>query len=180
MATERKTRRYSTYGNVAYQPAYEENAVRTPARRGAEPHRRPQVQPRERVAARPSVEVRQQDPISIFAIVGFMAVAVCVFMLLSSGIRLVTVSHETFQLQEELSDLEEKEAKLLSQYERAYDLTEIEKTLTSNGTMVKASAANTVYLDLSEPDSVIYYEQAAGGIPGVVDRLEQLFKDLLS
>lgn len=180
MATDRKTRRYSTYGSVAYQPAYEDNAVRNPARRGAEPQRRPQVQPRERVATRPSVEVREREAVSLFAIIGFAAVALCVFMLLRAGAQLAMVADQTFDLQTELSELQAEEQKLQAQYEQAYDLNAIEQQLTASGAMVKASSANTVYLDMAEADSVVYYEQAATGIPGIVDRLEQLFGDLLS
>lgn len=181
MATERRTRRYSTYGNVAYQPEYDGSAVRSPARREAEqPRRHPQVQPRERVAVRPSVEVRQQGAVSIFAIVGFAAVALCVLMLLVTGAQLTVVADETFDLQTELTELKTEEKKLQAQYELAYDLTEIEEQLTAGGAMVKASSANTVYLDLAEEDSVIYFEQATEGIPGLVDRLEHFFGDLLS
>lgn len=180
MATDRRTRRYSTYGSVAYQPAYEDNAARNPARRGAEPQRRPQVQPRERVASRPSVEVREREAVSLFAIVGFAAVALCVFMLLRAGAQLAIVADQTFDLQTELSELRTEEHKLQAQYEQAYDLTAIEQELTTSGAMVKASSANTVYLDLSEEDSVIYFEQAATGISGIVDRLEQMFADLMS
>lgn len=180
MATERRTRRYATYGSVAYQPAYEENTVRSPARRGAEPRRHPQVQPRERVAARPSIEVRQQSAVSLFAIVGFAAVALCVLMLLAAGAQLAMVADETFDLQSELTELETEAQKLQAQYEQAYDLAAIEEQLTTSGQMVKATTANTVYLDLSEEDSVIYYEQAAAGIPGLVDRLEEMVDSLLS
>lgn len=180
MATERRTRRYSTYGSVAYQPAYEENTVRSPARRSGEPRRHPQVQPREQVAARPSIEVRQQGAISLFAIVGFAAVALCVVMLLSAGVQLAVVADETFDLQSELAELETETHKLQAQYEQAYDLAAIEEQLIANGTMVKASAANTVYLDLSEEDSVIYFEQATTGIPGLVDRIEAMIDSLLS
>ena len=52
--------------------------------------------------------------------------------------------------------------------------------MTASGAMVKANSSNTVYLDLSEADSIIYYEQAAGGITGLVDRLEHLVSSLLS
>ena len=175
-----RRRRYSTYGSVAYQPAYAPDPERRGARRGAEPQRRPQVQPRENVGTRPEAAVRQQSPVSLFAIVGFAAAALCVFLLLSAGAQLAVVSDETIDLRNELSELETEAATLQAQYEQAYDLAAIEKELTANGTMVKANSANTVYLDLSEADSVIYYEQAAAGIPGFVDRLEELFKGLLS
>ena len=91
MATERR-RRYSTYGSVAYQPQYDGSAARQPARRETpQPQRRPRVQPRERVAARPSVEVREQGAVSLFAIVGFMAVAVCLYAV----VWLVAIGGET-------------------------------------------------------------------------------------
>ena len=180
MATERRTRRYSTYGSVAYQPAYEENTVRNPVRRGAEPRRHPQVQPRERVAARPTVQVREQSAVSLFAIVGFAAVALCVLMLVTAGAQLAMVADQTFDLQSELAELETEAQRLQAQYEQAYDLPAIEEQLTTSGQMVKTNNANTVYLDLSEADSVIYYEQAATGISGLVDRLEVMIDSLLS
>ena len=180
MATERRTRKYSTYGSVAYQPAYEENTVRSPARRGAEPRRHPQVQPRERVAARPSLQVREQSAVSLFAIVGFAAVALCLVMLLSVGAQMAVVADQTFDLQSELTELETEAQRLQAQYEQTYDLAAIEEQLTTSGRMVKANDANTVYLDLSEADSVVYYEQAAMGVTGLVDRLEEIFAGLLS
>lgn len=180
MATDRATRKYSSYGSLAYQPAYEDNAVREPVRRGAEPQRRPQVRPRERVATRPSVEVRQREAVSLFAIIGFAAVALCVFMLLCTGAQLAVVADQTFDLQTELSELKAEEQKLQARYEQAYDLNAIERELTTSGVMVKASSANTVYLDMSEADSVVYHEQAATGISGMVDRVERIFRDLLS
>lgn len=180
MAAERRTRRYSTYGSVAYKPVVEESAVRAPARPGGESQRRPQVQPRERVAARPSVQVREREAVSIFAIVGFAAVALCVFMLLRAGAQLAIVADQTFDLQTELSELQTEERKLQAQYEQAYDLAAIEQSLTASGAMVKASSANTVYLDLSEADSVIYYSKATSGLAGLVDRLEEMFGALVS
>ena len=181
MATERRTRRYSTYGNVAYQPEYTSSAVRAPARRAVEqPRRRPRVQPRERIAARPRVEVRAQGAVAPFAIVGFAAVALCVFFMLSALIQLVTVADETYDLQDQLEELRSEEKELLAQYELVYDLENIERQMTASGAMVKANSSNTVYLDLSEADSIIYYEQAAGGITGLVDRLEHLVSSLLS
>ena len=167
MATARRTRRYSTYGNVAYQPEYTSSAVRAPARREVEqPRRRPRVQPRERIAARPRVEVRAQGAVEPFANVGFAAVALCVFIMLSALLQ--------------LEELRSEEKELLAQYELVYDLENIERQMTASGAMVKANSSNTVYLDLSEADSIIYYEQAAGGITGLVDRLEHLVSSLLS
>jgi len=177
MADDRK-RRYASYGNVAYQPEPEETSSRR--REAEQPRHRPRVQPRERVAERPKVQVRQQGAVSLFAIVGFVAVIAAVFLLLSTGIQLAVVADETFDLQDQLADLKEEEKKLQAEYELAYDLTAIEEQMTTSGAMVRVSAANTVYLQLSETDSVVYFEEAASGITGVVDRIEQLLHDFMS
>ena len=89
-------------------------------------------------------------------------------------------SDETYDLQDQLEELRSEEKELLAQYELVYDLENIERQMTASGAMVKANSSNTVYLDLSEADSIIYYEQAAGGITGLVDRLEHLVSSLLS
>lgn len=175
MAEDRK-RRYTSYGNVAYQPEYEEPS----RRREPEQPRRPRVQPRERVAVRPKVQVRQQGAVSLFAVVGFTAVIAVVFLLLSTGIQLAVVADETFDLQDQLAELKEEEKKLQAEYELVYDLSKIEEQMTTSGAMVRAGAANTVYLDLAETDSVVYFEDAASGIAGVVDRIEQMIHDFLS
>ena len=182
MATERRKKQYSTYGSVAYQPAYAPEPERRSVRRAAQPQPqpRPRVQPREQVAARPEVAVRQQSPVSLFAIVGFAAVALCVFMLLSAGAQLAMVADETIDLRSELAQLEVEAQTLHAQYEQAYDLAAIEQELITSGAMTKANSANTVYLDLSEADSVIYYEQASTGVAGVVERAEAWLNELLS
>lgn len=176
MAEERKSR-YASYGNVAYQPELEETSRR---REAEQPRHRPRVQPRERVAERPKVRVRQQGAVSLFAIVGFLAVIGAVLLLLSTGIQLAVVADETFDLQDQLADLKEEEKKLQAEYELAYDLSAIEEQMTTSGAMVRAGAANTVYLELSETDNVVYFEEADSGITGVVDRIEQLLHDFMS
>jgi hypothetical protein len=90
------------------------------------------------------------------------------------------VTDETYDLESELSELKTEEKKLEAQYELAYDLTAIESELTSSGAMVRASSSNTVYLNMAEADSVIYYDQSAQGVNGLVDRLELFFSGLVS
>ena len=52
--------------------------------------------------------------------------------------------------------------------------------LTADGSMVKAAAGHTVYLDLSGGDNVVYYESAQQGLSGLIRRVEQLLTGLLS
>ena len=181
MATERRTRRYETYGSVAYQPEYERGTA-APARRARQPERveRPRVQPREQVAARPQVEVRTQSAVSLFAIIGFAAVALCALLLVMTSAQLAMTNDEIVTLNSTLSDLQSEEKVLQAQYELAYDLQAIEAMLTSDGSMVKPSSGHTVYLDMSQGDSVVYYEAAESGISGLVRQVEQLLAGLMS
>lgn len=184
MAAERRTTsRYRTYGSVAYQPEFEQNAVRRSAQRPRheeERVRRPRVQPRTQTVTRPSVEVRQQSAVAPFAIVGFIAVALCALLLVMTSAQIAMVNDQTVDLRSQLSDLQDEEKVLLAQYELAFDLAAIEKQLTADGSMVKAGSGQTVYLDLSEGDNVVYYEAAEDGLSGLVRQAEQFLSDLLS
>ena len=80
MASAGKRRRnpYATCGNVAYAPGYDGSAVRAlPREEVVAP--RPKARPRRQAQAltRPRVRVREQEQVSVFAVVGFLAVAVC-------------------------------------------------------------------------------------------------------
>ena len=76
MATNRhrRTTTYSTYGSVAYAPAYEDgNTVRVP-RREKELQRGPEPKRPVRRHERARVQVRQAGQVAPFAVVGFLAV----------------------------------------------------------------------------------------------------------
>lgn len=46
--------------------------------------------------------------------------------------------------------------------------------------MVRGRAGQTVYLDLSEPDSVVYYDGAGEGLSALLQRAEDYLANLLS
>ena len=101
-------------------------------------------------------------------------------LLVITSAQLAMVSDQTVDLRSQLSDLKAEEKVLLAQYELAFDLAAIEKQLTSDGSMVRAGSGQTVYLDLSEADNVVYYEAAESGLSGFVRQVEQFLDDLLS
>lgn len=181
MANQRRTRRYETFGSLAYQPEYQRGSA-APARRAHEPERvqRPRVQPRTRTAARPQAEVRTQSAVAPFAIIGFVAVALCALLLVMTSAQLAMTNDEIVKLNDTLSDLHSEEKALTAQYELAYDLNAIEEELISSGAMVRASSGQTIYLDMSEGDHVVYYEAAESGISGLIRRVEQFISGLLS
>lgn len=170
----RRSSRYEVYGNVAYDPVREGGAVAAPApeqQQVLQP--RPRVSPRERVMARPRVQVRQAGAVSPFAVIGFLAVGVMAVLLLISCVNLAIVNDETVQLRSQLSDLQDEEARLLTQYELAYDWKAVEAQLTADGGMVKPGEDQMAVLDLSEPDSVVVYDQSDAA--GLLESLKDLF-----
>ena len=194
MADKRRSRsgsgrRYRTEGNVAYQPEVEQEPARSPSRREQvrgntvrrpEPERQPRIVPRKRPAVRPDVQVRTQSAFSPFAVVGLFSVLACTLLLVVSTAQLATVNNEIVDLRGDLAGLQEENPMLQARYELVFDLEAIEKMFLSDGSMVRAGTGQTVYLDLSAPDSVIYYDGAGEGLPALLQRLEQQFGDLLS
>ena len=189
MAAQRRSRRYRTYGSVAYQPDYEQEPVRAPGRRSQAAHdparrqeqpKRPQIQPRRRPITRPDVQVRTQSAVSPFAMVGLFAVLACALLLVVSSARLAAVNNDIVDLRSALSDLQEEGRLLQARYELEFDLEAIERQFLSDGSMVRAGAGQTVYLDLSEDDTVVYYEGAGNGLSALLQRAEQFLAGLLS
>lgn len=174
MAEAARKIRYSSYGNVAYDPAYEGNVVHVPSEA---PLSRPHVLPRERTLTRPKVQVRPAGQISLFAVAGFLTVAVVAVMVLMSYVRLIGLSDEVVSLRQEYNALKSEEARLLTQYEIAYDLKSIEAAVTANGRMVKPQSSQIYYMDLSANDSVVVYET---GTAATISSKWEKFMDTVS
>ena len=190
MATQRRngTRRYRTSGNVAYQPEFEQERVRESSRGGQvrgntvrrpEPRRRPQPQPRRRPAARPSIQVRPQGAVAPFTVVGLFAVLACTLLLVVNCARLAVANNSIVELRGDLAQLQDENRVLQAKYELLFDVEEIERQFLSNGSMVRATPGQTVYLDLSGGDSVVYYEGAGSGLSALLQRAEQFFAGLM-
>lgn len=176
--------RYSGSGNVYGSLAYAEPVVRPAGGEGAEVLRpRPRTRPRERAAARPKVRVREAGQVSVFAVVGFLAVGIFAVLLMFSMVRLTLVGDEVVALKNELSSLQTDQKKLLAQYELAYDLSAIEQKVTEDGSMVKPQPGQIDTLDLSEKDSVVRYTQkdtAEKDAGGPVEQLKNIINQALS
>lgn len=181
MAAERRTTRYETYGSVAYQPEYQRGSA-APSRRSAPPihEPRPRVQPRTKTVTRPNVEVRPKGAASPFAVIGFAAIALCALFLVITSAQLAMTNDDIVTLNSQLGELKSEEKVLQTQYELTYDLAAIENQLLSDGSMVKAGAGQTVYLDMSRGDSVVCYEPAQKGVSGLFRQVEQFIAGLVA
>lgn len=177
----RNTTTYSTYGSVAYAPAYEGNTVRAPRREeelrrapAPRPERREQVRRHERARA----EVRPAGAVAPFAVVGFLAVAVFAVMLITSYAQLTVANDEMVSLRRELSQLKEENVTLSAQYEKVFDLATVEAAV--EDTMVRPTGDQVVYIDLSEPDTVIVFEEEKGafGLQAIADGIGSIFSSI--
>ena len=183
MASRHRSNRtsYNTYGNVAYAPAYDGSAVRAPGREDALSPK-PKVRPRERerTLTRTRVQVREAGEVSPFAVIGFLAVGIFAALLLWSYSQYVVFSDQLVSMRSELSELQEENVLLSAQYEKVFDMERIQEAV--GDTMVRPTNDQVVYLDLSEPDSVVLYgeEEMTQGPMGLLKGLEELFGDLFA
>ena len=161
MATRRRfTTRYDSYGSVAYAPVYEGNTVRAPRREEESrpaPQPRRREQPRRQEVKRTQVEVRQAGAVAPFAVVGFIAVAIFAALVLFSHAQSTVLNAEIVQLRGQLSSLEAENAKLSAQYEQVFDMAAIQSAVGEG--MARPSGSQVVYLDLSEPDTVVVFDK---------------------
>ncbi len=104
----------------------------------------------------------------------------CAFLLVLNCARLAVANNDIVELRSTLAELQDENRTLQAKYELMYDLEAIEKQFLSDGTMVRPGAGQTVYLDLSEGDSVVYYDGAGEGLSGLLQRAERFFTELLS
>ena len=182
MASRRRNRpSYDTYGSVAYAPAYDGSAVRAPGREDTL-RPKPKVRPRERerTLTRTRVQVREAGEVSPFAVIGFLAVGIFAALVLWSYSQYIVTSDQLVTMRSELSDLQEENVRLSAQYEKVFDMERIQAAV--GDTMVRPTNDQIVYLDLSEPDSVVLYgQEETSQVPqGLLDGLKELFGDLFA
>ncbi len=177
MAVRRRTSRvptsstYSTYGSVAYAPAYDGSSARVP-RRDTEP-KRPgsRQQNRHRTYERTQPEVREAGKVAPFAVISFLAIAALGMMLLLSRAQYLEVTNDIVKLNSEKSTLESQYATMSAEYERLYDLSSIEEAVGAD--MVRPTGDQVVYIDLSEPDTVTVF-----GAEGEENPVVSFFKEI--
>ena len=173
MATAVKRRsRYTNYSRVPYD-AYDGSAARQ-LQREEVLRPRPMVRPRERAG--------EAGLVSPFAVVGFLAVGVFAVLLLFSYVQLTTISQQVVELRSEMTALQSEEAKLRTAYELSYDLSSIEETMTASGAMVRPQNGQVVYVDLSEPDTVTFFNQdeAVAGLDGMFESVKSIASEIVA
>ncbi len=175
MASRPRNRRPSLkiYGSTAYAPAYDGSAVRAPQ---GEAVPKPKTRPKEqtRTLTRTRVRVREAGEVAPLSVIGFLAVGVFAALLLWSSAQYMELNDRVAVLRSDLSALQEENVQLSAQYEELFDMERIQAAV--GDAMVRPAGDQVVYLDLSEPDSVVLYGEEAGG--GVLAALEEIADSL--
>lgn len=163
-----KYRRYSgrVNGNLAYDPAYEERQRRL--RREQEYEREHQREefmrpPQRKVQKKAAPVRRQREKVSLGTLCGFMALAAMVALMIMCRAQLTEISSQVVSVQKEISALEDEHVALLTRYEKTFDLTTIKEAAAAAG-MSKPSSSQVYYIDLSESDSVVVYQQKSTNV----------------
>ena len=170
MAARQRTTAYRVNGSAAYAPAYTGNVVRAP-RRQEEQHNVPKRAPRRQELTRPQVAVRQAGTVAPFGVIGFLAVGVFAVLLLLSTLQLHIASDNVVSLRNQLATLHSEQTTLSAQYEQIFDLQHLQAAV--GDTMIRPTADQITYIDMSRPDSVVLFNGnastpgAAGAAKGV-------------
>lgn len=146
-------------GNLAYDFDYEEKRTRRPERRAEEKPRKSQQEQK----VQTTVRTRPRQKVPLTALAGFAALAAMVLLLVMSYAKLTAISSNVVSMKKELTALESEHVTLLTRYEQTFDLSAIKEAAEATG-MSKPSASQIFYVDLSEPDSVVVYQQGGGNI----------------
>ena len=160
--------RNAVYGNLAYDLDLEvrERALRHAGeaprhQEAAQPAEKPQI----RQAAR--TQTRQRQHLSLLSVLGFGAVTALAVLVLLSYVQLTAISSDMVSLQDQLAELETENVSLTAQHEQLFDLDAVKETAEAAG-MGKPSSSQIYYVDLSDGDSAVVYQQEE---PGVLSRL---------
>ena len=163
-----KYRRYSgrVNGNLAYDPAYEERQRRLRREREYEHERQREefMRPPQRKVQKKAAPVRRpRERVSLGALCGFAALAAMVALMIMCRAQLTEISSQVVSVQKEISALEDEHVALLTRYEKTFDLTTIKEAAAAAG-MAKPSSSQVYYIDLSESDSVVVYQQKSTNV----------------
>ncbi len=160
---------YAVYGNVAY----DLNAL---------PKREYEDQPNaeRRTKARAYAVNQPASGISFFAAAGFVLFAVMMVFVLLARLQLTEISDETARIESRIADLSEVEARLKIEYEKTFNLTEIEKYATKKLGMIRQGSDSVTFLSMTNVDraEILVPEETenTGFLSGFKDFLSSLLE----
>ena len=116
----------------------------------------PKAKPRVRSLSK--AQVRQRQKVSVLSVLGVGAAIGLAVMVLMGYIQLTIISDEVVSLQNQLEELQTENVTLTAQHEQMFDLATVKEVAEAAG-MSKPSSSQIYYIDLSEGDSAVVYQQ---------------------
>ena len=149
--------RSAVYGDLAYDLDREvrERALRH-AGEAPRPHTAVEAGPRVRSLSK--AQVRQRQKVSVLSVLGVGAAIGLAVMVLMGYIQLTIISDEVVSLQNQLEELQTENVTLTAQHEQMFDRATVKEVAEAAG-MSKPSSSQIYYIDLSEGDSAVVYQQ---------------------
>ena len=175
-AVKRNYGQGAVYGSLAYDfnnPELYREEYTTAAPR---PNVRTQTQTRVQTRARTAVRTKQS--IAPLSLVGMLVAAFLLVTAILAQAQIIGFSSKSVALQQELSALEEQQAKLRIAYESAFNMAEIEEYATRSLGMQKPHADQVFYIDTSAPDKAVVV--ASSGNDSFVDRVSDALSGALA
>lgn len=172
--TKRELYTYEINGSAAMRP---ELQPEEPRRSGAgkreisRKEARRQSLLRQKMNALADIQVREQGAVAPVSVIGMMLVAVLAAAVIGLRVQLNEVNTQVSACSTQLAALKKEEASLLTQYEQTFDMGGIESDMTAAGRMNKPSSSQTHYLELSEPDNTIVFEDNGGAMGALENKL---------
>ena len=123
--------------------------------------------------------VRQPQHVSPTVVMGFAIAAIMLVSLLMCYIQLNTISKNIVDMKEQIGDLQVEQVALLSEYERAFDMTTVKEAAEAAG-MMQPSDSQIYYIRLPGEDQVVSYGDEPQSLPetvkGVFDKVMAYFR----
>ena len=162
---------YRTNGAAAYD-------VRTYGNAAPE-IQRPRL-PQERRQPARRVRVKAKLAVSPFGILGIMAAACMMVLVIFGYVQLYEAKTQVSNLSDQLATLNAENQSLRSEYESKIDLSAIEKRATELG-MIQSGAGQTVYLNLSGADRAeVLQEEKENGLTSLFEAIKSSVESLVS
>lgn len=108
-----------------------------------------------------NTSTRYKQSIAPLSIIGFACAAVLVVFCLMAKIQLTAVTDEAVGLEQQLTEFEVAQNRLLIEYESAFNLTEIEEYATSQLGMQRPRDEQVFYLDSTIPDKAVIIDSSS-------------------
>ena len=117
-------------------------------------------------------KVRPAQHLSPVLVLRSVAVAALMVLTVLCYVELASISSSVVSMRSQVADLETRQVALMTQYEQAFDLVTIKEKAEAAG-MSLPSDSQVYYIDLSDPDNAVVYEQESGGVTKVLEEIWQ-------